>query len=248
MALAASLSGVSIRFGDGPPVVEDITLAVPQGECVAIVGPSGCGKSTLLRLIAGLLPPSKGQVNVETGQETSFVFQDPTLLPWLTVEDNAAVPLALRGRSRDERRERARTALARVGLVDRGAFFPNQLSGGQKMRTSLARALTLNPQLLLLDEPFGALDELTRDALNELLHELRAEDHWTTLLVTHSVSEAVFLADRILVMRANPGCIHREFAVDFGGPRTSATRTRADFHAQVDEVSQALREVTPVLS
>ncbi|MDX2187015.1 MAG: ABC transporter ATP-binding protein [Opitutaceae bacterium] len=243
-----ALIEVGHRFEGGATVLERITAEVRAGECLALVGPSGCGKSTLLRLMAGLLSPTEGQIKTDGAPETAFVFQDPTLLPWLSVKANVAVPLALRGVEKGERRRRAAEALARVGLSDRADYYPRQLSGGQRMRTSLARALAVRPQLLLLDEPFGALDEMTRDRLNEDLLELRRQEGWTVVLVTHSVSEAVFVSDRVLLLEPNPGRASREFSIDVPYPRTNDSRFRETFHRQVDTISDALRRVTPAIA
>jgi NitT/TauT family transport system ATP-binding protein len=243
-----SLHDICQRFDGAAPVLDGVSLTVEAGKCIALVGPSGCGKSTLLRLIAGLLTPSAGQITRAGEPETAFVFQDPTLLPWLSVEANVAVPLALRNVPKVERLARAREALTRVGLSDRAAFFPRQLSGGQRMRASLARALAVKPQLLLLDEPFGALDELTRDRLNEDLLHLRAQEGWTVVLVTHSVSEAVFVADRVVLLEPNPGRVRRVFDVPLVYPRNHDTRCSAACHDTVDLISGALRDLTPALA
>ncbi|WP_404421152.1 ABC transporter ATP-binding protein [Nibricoccus sp. IMCC34717] len=243
-----SLHDISQRFDGAAPVLSGVSLSVEAGRCVALVGPSGCGKSTLLRLIAGLLQPTTGQITRAGSPETAFVFQDPTLLPWLSVEANVAVPLALRGVNQADRLTRAREALARVGLSDRATFFPRQLSGGQRMRVSLARALAVKPQLLLLDEPFGALDELTRDRLNEDLLRLRAQENWSVVLVTHSVSEAVFVSDRVVLLEPNPGRVRHVFDVPLVYPRNHDTRCSAAYHATVDRLSGALRELTPALA
>lgn len=245
---------VSKRYGTGPAILDDVTLRIGAGEFVSFIGPSGCGKSTLLKLVAGLSPPSTGTLTV-AGQapeiaapELAFVFQEPTLLPWLTVARNVEVPLRLRGETSERRRERARAALALVGLTERADFYPRQLSGGQKMRVSIARALSLSPKLLLLDEPFGALDEMTRDRLNEELLAIRAEQEWTALFVTHAVAEAVFLSHRIFLLAANPGRIHREFVVDLPHPRTPETRQSPAFHALVAAVSRELRSLPTTAS
>jgi NitT/TauT family transport system ATP-binding protein len=238
---------VAKRFGDGPGVLADLNLTVNAGEFVAVIGPSGCGKSTLLRMIAGLSAASSGDVQVNgapprRGQhDTAFIFQDPTLLPWLTVERNIEIPLRLRGTPREERRRIAADLLARVRLEDVRAYYPRELSGGMKMRVSVARALTQAPRLLLLDEPFGALDEMTRHHLNEELLELRSAQSWTAFFVTHSVEEAVFLASRVLVMSVRPGRIVADVPVEFQYPRATGLRARPEFHALVARISAELR-------
>jgi NitT/TauT family transport system ATP-binding protein len=220
---------VSKRFGDGPLVLDRLGLAAHPGEFISIVGPSGCGKSTLLRLIAGLSPLSNGSLTVAGGSPEgaatalSFVFQEPTLLPWLTAARNVELAPRLRGLGYAERAAASARVLGLVGLGGRGDAYPRQLSGGQKMRVSLARALALAPKILLLDEPFGALDEMTREHLNEELLEIRRRQDWTAFFVTHSVAEAVFLSDRILVFSTNPGRLHRDIRVELprrpGPPR-----------------------------
>jgi NitT/TauT family transport system ATP-binding protein len=239
------------RYGTGPLVLDGLDLTVPAGDFVSFIGPSGCGKSTVLKLVSGLSPGSAGEVSVfglkprQARDRQAFIFQDATLLPWLTVERNAELPLRLRGKPAAERAERTRAMLELVGLKDVAHYYPRQLSGGMKMRVSIARALTLAPELLLLDEPFGALDEMSRNRLNEELLALREQAPFTALFVTHSVSEAVFLSRRIVVMAANPGRFHAEVAVDFSFPRRPELRAQPDFQAKVNEVSRRLHEVEP---
>jgi len=241
------LARVQKRFGEGPLVLDGIDFVAQKGDFVALIGPSGCGKSTWLRLVAGLSPLSGGSLKIdgakpgETKRELAFVFQEPTLLPWLNVRMNVEVPLTLRHSPPDQRRTICQQALERVRIAEKAAAYPRQLSGGQKMRVSLARALSLSPELLLLDEPFGALDEITRDHLNEELLALRQEQTWTAFFVTHSVSEAVFLSNRIVVLAPNPGRIHAEVVVPFPYPRTSETRRSEEFFHLVGEVSRLLR-------
>jgi NitT/TauT family transport system ATP-binding protein len=249
-APAVEIEAVSKRFGNGPVVLDQISLAAAGGEFISFIGPSGCGKSTLLRLIAGLSPLTSGSIYVNGSSpaelrdgELAFVFQEPTLLPWLGVGRNVEVPLRLRGVGTAERAARVERALEQVRLTEKRYSFPRQLSGGQKMRVSIARALALNPSILLLDEPFGALDEMTRDHLNEELLAIRQEAAWTAFFVTHSVAEAVFLSSRVIVLAANPGRIHETFTVPFGYPRTIETRQSDEFHHLVVEVSRALRSV-----
>ena len=237
------------RFGNGHAVLANVTLDVRQGDFVSLIGPSGCGKSTLLRLIAGLTPLTEGQLSVggrpviQEAGDLAFVFQEPTLLPWLTVRRNVEVMLRLRHTPAGERRSLADQMLALVGLDPFAAHYPRQLSGGQKMRVSIARALTLQPSLLLLDEPFGALDEMTRDRLNEELLAIRERQHWTAFFVTHSVAEAVFLSNRIIVLAANPGRIAHEVFIDLPYPRTAKTRLSSDYLNRVADVSRLLRSV-----
>lgn len=240
---------VTKRFGDGPLVLDGISFAAPAGDFVSLIGPSGCGKSTALRLIAGLSPVTSGDVIVDgrspdaAAASLAFVFQEPTLLPWLTVAHNIEVPQRLRGVPADQRAATTRRVLELVRLGEKASAYPRQLSGGQKMRVSIARALALAPKLMLLDEPFGALDEMTREHLNEELLAIREQEAWTAFFVTHSVAEAVFLSNRILVMAANPGRIHTEIAVPLPYPRTEETRLAREYHDLVAHVSRILRSV-----
>ncbi len=243
---------VKKRYGGGPLILDDLNLAVAAGDFISLIGPSGCGKSTVLKLIGGLSPVTEGDLTVlgrtprQARDGQAYIFQDATLLPWLTAQKNAELPLKLRGVAPAERQAKAREMLALVGLDKVRDYFPRQLSGGMKMRVSIARALTLAPQLLLLDEPFGALDEMTRHRLNEELVALRERTRFTALFVTHSVSEAVFLSNRIIVMAAAPGRFHAEVKVDF--PRRPASlRDAPEFHARVTEVSRLLHEVEPTI-
>ena len=243
------LHDVTKRYGDGPVVLNRINLTAQAGDFISLIGPSGCGKSTLLRLIAGLSPLTGGALRVDgrtpeqAAAELAFVFQEPTLLPWLTVAHNVEVPQQLRGVPPLERRITSQRVLELVRLEDRGGAYPRQLSGGQKMRVSIARALSLSPKLLLLDEPFGALDEMTREHLNEELLAIRQQQAWTAFFVTHSVAEAVFLSSRIFVMSASPGRIHTEVSVPLAYPRTETTRLSREYHDLVAEVSRLLRSV-----
>lgn len=237
------------RFGSAPPVIEQLSLQAERGDFISLIGPSGCGKSTVLKLMSGLLPLSGGEIVIDgmspvnAREELFYVFQEPTLLPWLTVRANVEMPLKIRGRPADERARAAEKALALVGLTERAEFYPRQLSGGQKMRVSIARALSMTPKVLLMDEPFGALDEMTRDHLNEELLAIREQQAWTAFFVTHSVAEAVFLSNRIVVLAANPGRIHTEVKVDLPYPRTEETRLSAEYQRLVGEVSRLLRSV-----
>jgi len=243
------LGSVHKRYGDGPLVLEGIELELARGDFVSLIGPSGCGKSTVLKLISGLSPATTGNVNVlgrpprQARDQQVFIFQDSTLLPWLTARENVEIPLRLRRATAEEQAAQAERFLRLVGLEAVRDYYPRQLSGGMKMRVSLARALTLAPQLMLLDEPFGALDEMTRHRLNEELLMLREQSPFSAVFVTHSVAEAVFLSNRILVMAAHPGKIHREMRVEFGYPRRAALRESPEFAAKVNEVSRVLHEV-----
>jgi NitT/TauT family transport system ATP-binding protein len=244
-----ALEGVGKRFRNATVALEDISLRVERGEFVTFLGPSGCGKSTLLKLVAGLSPASAGQVRVngmtpENARElVSFIFQDATLLPWRTVEENVGLGLELEGAARGLRRERVARMLELVGLEHVNRRYPRQLSGGMKMRVSIARALVSRPRILLMDEPFAALDEMTRDRLNEELLRLYAEHKWTVLFVTHSVAEAVFLSTRVVVLAAHPGRVAQEMAIDLGWPRTAETRESAAYEAAVTQASRLLRGV-----
>ena len=243
------LAEVSKRYGDGPLILDRVNFRALRGDFISLIGPSGCGKSTILKLISGLNPVTEGSIRLAGSSpggpagRLSFVFQEPTLLPWHTVTRNVEMPLRLQGGDPGARREAASRSLAFVGLSDRKDYYPRQLSGGQKMRVSIARALTLSPEILLLDEPFGALDEMTRDHLNEELLAIRQQLAWTAFFVTHSVAEAVFLSNRILVMSANPGRIHTEVSVDLPYPRTEETRQSLDYQNLVGQVSKTLRSV-----
>ncbi len=236
------------RYGGGPLVLDDLNLDVAPEDFISLIGPSGCGKSTVLKLISGLNPASEGKLEVlgtapkQARDRQAFIFQDATLLPWHTAQRNVELPMRLRGMDAAARRAKAREMLSLVGLDAARDYYPRQLSGGMKMRVSIARALALAPQLLLLDEPFGALDEMTRNRLNEELLALRERSRFTALFVTHSVSEAVFLSNRVFVMAANPGRFHAEVKVDFSYPRKPELRGRPEFQAKVNEVTRLLHQ------
>jgi NitT/TauT family transport system ATP-binding protein len=244
-----ALRDVSKSFGSAAvaPVLAGVSLTAETGDFVSLIGPSGCGKSTLLRLIAGLLPVSTGALTIggnspgQAAPDLAFVFQEPTLLPWLTVAENIELPQKLR-RASSSIRARDR-ALELVQLSDKANTYPRALSGGQKMRVSLARALSVSPKLLLLDEPFGALDEMTREHLNEELLAIHGQQKWTAFFVTHSVAEAVFLSTKILVMSSNPGRIHETVPVALPFPRNAETRLSKEYLQLVASVSRALRSV-----
>jgi NitT/TauT family transport system ATP-binding protein len=211
-----ALGGVGKRFANGVEALRDLSFTVADGEFVSLLGPSGCGKSTALRIAAGLLAPDAGHVRY-TGEkpEIGFVFQEPTLMPWADALTNVRLPLDLKRMARGDANARATAALARVGLKGFEHAYPRELSGGMKMRVSLARALAAQPKLLLLDEPFAALDEITRNSLGDDLLRLWKEDGLTVLFVTHSVSESSYLSQRVLVMTPRPGRIVEDIALPF---------------------------------
>lgn len=245
-AAVITADGVGKRFARGPAVLEGVSFSVRPGEFVAVVGPSGCGKSTLLRMVAGLETPTAGTLRVGGNGRpgrAAFVFQEPALLPWRTVAGNIALPLELEGVPGRERAATVAAGLELIGLTpDDAAKRPRQLSGGMRMRVSLARALSTEPDLLLLDEPFAALDDLLRQRLNEELHRLWCAQKWTGLFVTHNVAEAVFLAGRVLVMGRNPGRIAAEVAVPFPVPREAEVRAEPEFARLTGEIGRELRE------
>jgi NitT/TauT family transport system ATP-binding protein len=230
-------------------VLQAVTLRIEKGEFVTVIGPSGCGKSTVLKLISGLTVPSGGTVRVdglnprEARDTISYIFQDATLLPWRTVQQNVDLGLELEGVNGNRRMQKTQFLLQLVDLQHVAKAYPRELSGGMKMRVSIARALATNPQLLLMDEPFAALDEMSRDRLNEELLRLRTQQNWTAVFVTHSVAEAVFLSTRIIVLAPNPGRVHAELPVALPFPRTAVLRETAEFEALVAKVTHSLREV-----
>ncbi len=253
MSVASSVPQIEFdavlkSYGTGRLVLSGIDLTVEKGEFVTVIGPSGCGKSTILKLISGLTPPSSGTIRIDgmtpkDARETiSFIFQDATLLPWRTVRQNVGLGLELEHAGGEVRKKTTAALLDLVGLEDVAGAYPRELSGGMKMRASIARALATNPRLLLMDEPFAALDEMTRDRLNEELLRLRAEQRWTAVFVTHSVAEAVFLSTRIVVLAPNPGRIHAIFPVSLPFPRAAELHESAEFEHLVTQVSHSLRE------
>ena len=240
---------VKKMYSSGTVALADITFQVQPGQFVCLVGPSGCGKSTLLRVIAGLGSITSGTVLVKGMPamqarrglaETAFVFQDPTLMPWRNVLANVELPLELRGDPRAERRLAAEQALELVGLSGVAKTYPRELSGGMRMRVSLARALAARPRLLLMDEPFGALDEITRQHLNGELLRICAVAGWTVVFVTHNVFEAVYLSNRILVMSRQPGRIVAEVPVDLPYPRVPEVRASPMYSQLVGQVIKSL--------
>jgi NitT/TauT family transport system ATP-binding protein len=237
--------GVSKVFANGVEALANVSLDVQAGEFLSVLGPSGCGKSTLLRLIAGLAEPTTGTIDWSDDRgraDLGFVFQEPTLMPWATALANVALPLKLRGVAKSEREARAAEALDNVGLKGFERVWPRELSGGMKMRVSLARALVVQPRLLLMDEPFAALDEITRHRLNDDLLELWQASGVTIVFVTHSVFESVFLSQRIMVMSARPGRVSAELAVTTPYPRSQAFRTSAEYAAWCRQASSRLGE------
>ena len=239
------LERISKTFANGTTALAALSFAIRQGEFVSLLGPSGCGKSTVLRLIAGLIAPSGGTLRWSDDRRgdrrtLSFVFQEPTLMPWATAFDNVIMPLKLAGMRRVEAAPRVMEALAQVGLPDSAGAYPRELSGGMRMRVSIARALVTEPTLLLMDEPFAALDEITRTRLNQDLLRLYRSRAMTIVFVTHSIYESVFLSSRVMVMAPRPGRIVADIAVPFAYPRPEALRTEAAYAGLCNRLSEAL--------
>ena len=244
-----ALHGVSKAFPNGTLALANLNFDVRAGEFLSLLGPSGCGKSTALRIIAGLSPPSQGSVDwpahdtaADRASRIGFVFQEPTLMPWASVFDNAALPLVLKGISAESIAKRVSGALDRVGLAKFARVFPRELSGGMRMRVSIARALVTEPHLLLMDEPFAALDEITRFKLNNDLLQVWQGTRTTVVFVTHSVFESVYLSSRILVMTARPGPISAELTIEAPYPRDQNFRTSAEYAAYCRRASTALAQ------
>ncbi|NUP75351.1 MAG: ABC transporter ATP-binding protein [Sinomonas sp.] len=233
--------GLELVFPNGTVALSGVDLTVNRGEFVSIVGPSGCGKSTLLRIASGLESASSGTAEV-SAKRIGYVFQDATLLPWRTVQGNVELLAELHKAPAAERAAKAAAAIDLVGLTGFEKHLPRQLSGGMKMRVSLARSLTLDPELFLFDEPFGALDEITRERLNDELLRLFVEQRFAGLFITHSVSEAVYLSTKVVVMSGRPGTVVKRFDVPFPMPRDPDIRFTPEFAELVGEVSHALRE------
>jgi NitT/TauT family transport system ATP-binding protein len=247
LGLAVSLRGVTKVYGNGVMALGPLDLDVAKGEFVSLLGPSGCGKSTALRLIAGLNAPTSGSVRIARGADPAraghaigFVFQEPTLMPWTSVRENVRLPLKLAHAPTTEANARVDQALTQVGLAEFADAYPRELSGGMKMRVSLARALVTDPDILLLDEPFAALDEITRFRLNNDLLALWRNLGKTVVFVTHSVFESVYLSQRVVVLSARPGRVHAEFRIDTPEPRGEDFRTSADYAGYCRQVSNAL--------
>jgi NitT/TauT family transport system ATP-binding protein len=244
---ALTFSHVSMQFPDGTRALDDVSLVVAAGEFVSIVGPSGCGKSTMVRIASGLLPHTGGTVEVDRNH-LGFTFQDATLLPWRKIRQNVELLMELRGFPRGERRRIAQEQIDLVGLKGFENHYPKRLSGGMKMRASLARSLALNPDVFMFDEPFGALDEITRERLIDELIALYMRKGFTGLFITHSIPEAVYLSTRVVVMSPRPGRIVEVFEIPFAYPRPAELRSSPEFTEVCGEISLALRatlETTP---
>jgi NitT/TauT family transport system ATP-binding protein len=240
-----TMSHVEKTFNGDVVALKDMNLAVNEGDFVSLLGPSGCGKSTALRLISGLVPPTRGKIAWDGGRnadDLGVVFQEPTLMPWATVAQNVWLPFRLKGVPYNQVRDEVLEALKLVGLDKFQNAYPRELSGGMKMRVSIARAMVNKPRLILMDEPFAALDEITRFKLNNDLLALKAAIDCTVIFVTHSVFESVFLSDRIVVMAARPGRVIHELHVDTPYPRHEDFRTSAEYAVHTRATSDALRE------
>ncbi|ESY70818.1 MAG: ABC transporter ATP-binding protein [Mesorhizobium sp.] len=240
-----ALRGVGKVFSNGVTALSDVDLTIREGDFLSLLGPSGCGKSTALRLIAGLSTPTSGVLDWRGGgsldrANIGFVFQEPTLLPWASVFDNVWLPLRLKGISRAKAAPAITEMLARVHLTGFEDAVPRELSGGMKMRVSIARAMVTKPRVLLMDEPFAALDEITRFKLNNDLLELWQDERFTVVFVTHSVFESVFLSNRVVVMAARPGRVFDELAIDASYPRDEVFRTSPDYAALCRQASDVL--------
>ena len=238
---ALRFRNVSMVFPDGTHAVDDVSFDVSAGEFVTVVGPSGCGKSTLLRIASGLEANTGGSVVIDRSS-IGYVFQDATLLPWRTVQRNVELNAELQGMGKADRRAEAAKAIELVNLIGHEGKYPKQLSGGMKMRCSLARSLVLRPKVFLFDEPFGALDEITRERLNDELLNLFKSENFAGLFITHSIAEAVFLSTRVLVMSARPGRIIGDYAVPFEFPRRHELRYHAEFAELCGKISADLKD------
>lgn len=237
---ALTFDDIGMIFPDGTETLQHISFSISKGEFITVVGPSGCGKSTLLKIASGLLEPTAGAVHVDRDR-LGYVFQDATLLPWRTVTQNIELFCELHDMPKKERREIAQSAIELVGLSGFEDHYPKSLSGGMKMRASLARTLTLKPPLFLFDEPFGAVDEITREHLNEETQQLFLQEGFAGLFITHSITEAVFMSTKVLVMSARPGNIVAEFDIPFEYPRKPDLRFDPEFARISGEVSKELR-------
>ncbi len=251
MSTLLELKSVHKRYDNGTLALQDVNLAIGKREFVSLLGPSGCGKSTALKMMASLLPLTSGSIEW-TGQteqsaqdhakDISFVFQEPTLMPWAVVFDNVWLPLRLKGLSKEAARPQVEEALAKVGLTQFAHVYPRELSGGMKMRVSIARAMVTEPRLLLMDEPFAALDEMTRFKLNNDTLALWQAKQFTTVFVTHSVYESVYLSNRIIIMAARPGRVIADIAIDEPYPRSDAFRSTERYAQLCVKVSQELQK------
>jgi NitT/TauT family transport system ATP-binding protein len=243
--------------GGGVHALAPTDLEIAEGELLVLLGPSGCGKTTMLRMIGGLIEPTSGTLEIEGKElwdngrrqndvlsELGMVFQEAHLFPWLTIEDNIALPLEFKGENKTRRRARARELMNLVDIQGFEKRWPTELSGGMRQRAAIARALSYNPHILLMDEPFGALDAMTRDQMNLELQRIWSETRKTIVLVTHSISEAVFLADRIVLLSPRPGRIDTIVKVDLPRPRTADTQTTPEFQAYVRELRHRLSEIS----
>ena len=241
-----NMSHVEKTFAGDVVALRDMNLSVQEGDFISLLGPSGCGKSTALRLISNLMHPTAGTIRWVGGQQGAddlgVVFQEPTLMPWATVAQNVWLPFRLQGKTYNAVKDDILEALKLVGLENFQTAYPRELSGGMKMRVSIARAMVTNPRLILMDEPLAALDEITRFKLNNDLLELKSKIGCTVIFVTHSVFESVFLSDRIVVMAARPGRVIRELTVDAPYPRSEEFRTSAEYAAFCRQASDALHE------
>jgi NitT/TauT family transport system ATP-binding protein len=246
-----SMRQVSKLFSNGTLALKEMSLDVKRGEFISLLGPSGCGKSTALRIIAGLGEPSSGRIDWPSSAidsrgrpkgDIGFVFQEPTLMPWAPVFANVYLPLKLQGTSETAARPQVMSTLASVGLADFAHAYPRELSGGMKMRVSIARALVTKPKLLLMDEPFAALDEITRQKLNDDVLRLWRDTGITVIFVTHSVFESAFLSNRIVVMKARPGQVYSDIDIETSTTRDANYRTSEEYRSTTDKVSRSLQE------
>ncbi len=237
---ALQFDNVGMTFPDGTQALENVSLSVTPGEFVTVVGPSGCGKSTLLRIASGLETQTQGSCAVDR-DSIGYVFQDATLLPWRSVQRNIELLAELHGEAKAECQRRAQEAISLVGLDGFADKYPRQLSGGMRMRASLARSLVMKPRVFLFDEPFGALDEITRERLNDELLGLFQREGFAGLFITHSIAEAVYMSTRVLVMSPRPGRITASFDIPFAYPRDHDLRYSPEFAELCGQVSHALR-------
>ena len=247
MSILLALENVEKRYDNGTLALQGVDLAIGAREFVSFLGPSGCGKSTALKMIAGLLQVTSGQIkwadnSADHAKDISFVFQEPTLMPWAKVFENVWLPLRLKGIARAQAQPQVDAVLAKVGLGQFANVYPRELSGGMKMRVSIARAMVTQPRLLLMDEPFAALDEMTRFKLNNDTLALWTAQQFTTIFVTHSVYESVYLSNRVIIMAARPGRVIADLKIDEPYPRTDAFRSTPRYAQWCVEVSQALQK------